>query len=149
MENSLQKKMQPSYQPLPTSESGGSPSMMSKVEQAWQKASVIEFNGTRIETPFAKMNPSSIKWYFIGSLILWSLIFFGCYKAWTTTVRPYIWGPYEDKPPISIDPSLLEEQKHQTNQEQIDNQQKTVVRRPVRRKSQGGILENILPPRVL
>ena len=141
--------MQANYQVVCSDEGEDSPSMMSNAEKAWQRATVFEFNGTRIETPLSKMKPSSIKWYFLGSLILWSLIFYGCYKAWTTTVRPYVWGPYEDVPPISIDPSLLEEQKHQPKAETVDNNQQFVVRKAVRKKSEGGILEKLLPPNVL
>ena len=139
--------MQPNYHVV-CSDEGDEPTV-SAAEKAWQMATTFEYNGTRIETPFAKMQRSSIKWYFLASVIMWSCIFYGTYKAWTTTVRPFLWGPYEDKPPIIIDPALLEEQKHQ-GQEKVDiatNLQQSVVRQPVRKKSGGGgILDKILQP---
>ena len=141
--------MQPNYHVV-CSEEGEEPTI-SAADKAWEMATVFEFNGTRIETPFAKMQRSSVKWYFLGSLILWSFIFYGCYKTWTTTVRPYLWGPYEDKPPISIDPALLEEQKHQSQgkADMATNLQQSVVRRPKGKKSEKGMIDKLLPSKTL
>ncbi len=122
-------------------------SATSAAQLAWQRVNTFQLNGVKVETPFAHMNVTRLKWYFIGSFIIWSLIFYGGYKVWTTTMRPFLWGPHMDTPLLDINPDLLD--NHRTvNDSSADVKHgegfKAVVRRPVRKKPEVGILDRLL-----
>ncbi len=119
---------------------------LSDAELAWQRANTFNINGTRIQTPFATMKPSTFKWYIIGSFIFWACVFYGCHKAWTTTIRPLVWGAVPEKAPLTIDVRLLDQDREATKDKVTVKymHNESLVKRPVRKKHTGGFLDKII-----